>query len=198
MDRRTILGAGVCLLLGCGGGKKIEPTKPDEPAGTVTAAAPPIPLETMRNRVRDRITGTQPTLAVEFGPVLVGLLAQFLLQLVSQCLLSKIKAQHKAINRHPDGTVAKRWKEQVGKSFRVQQAAELKRISEEYRVPQDQIRDWPNEAVDHYVDGAFLAFKNATEAELEEMAHSVQNSEMTLTDDEWRTIGEAARNLSTL
>lgn len=107
---------------------------------------------------------------IEFDPVTIGLLVELLWQLFQACVLNKLLAQHRAINKNPKGKLAGRWKKNVAQAFTEKNpgiaSAEL----------------------DSHVNAAFDAFRKASEPELTEAFRGIQSQAVELTDDDWNRL----------
>ena len=116
-------------------------------------------------------TGTQP---VQFAAVLTGLLVDLLLGVLKQCLLQHVLAQHRAVNRRPDGRVAHLMRAKFEESF-------LKKHPEHDPA-----------AVKAHVDSSIEAFREAGESELIDLYRDQQSKPVDPDDDDWDHAAVAA------
>jgi hypothetical protein len=96
--------------------------------------------------------------AIQFDPTLVSILVPFLAGLVKDCLLQNIRQQHRAINRQPDGRVARTMRANIASSFRA-------------KYP-----DADGQTVDQHVEASIDAFREASVAEITELYKAAHNA----------------------
>ena len=104
---------------------------------------------------------------VGFSAVIAGLLVDLLLGVLKQCLMQHVLAQHRAVNRRPDGRVAMGMRSKFEQVF-------LEKHSEHDEV-----------AVKAHVDSAMEAFREATESEVVDLVRDTQLKPSDPTDDDW-------------
>ena len=177
MMRRSLLFLAMLGVIGCSGRRAAVKMNQPEAGEHPVSAPPPVDLKIVKRRMRDAIEDAQPNLATEFASVAIGLLVEFLVGLISQCLLKHVISQHRAISKNPEGAFARRWKQSIGRQF----------------LEQNPNAD--QETVDHYVESAAVAFRRSTEIELTAIVQGIQNAQVELSDADWERANRTARGL---
>ena len=169
-SRRVMVVGGLAAVVSCS----------KKPEAEVCETLPPaVPLDATKRKLQAAIIAAQPdTLSVQFVEILVGLLVEFLVQLVSQCLLQHILQQHRAINRHPEGSVARRWRDSIALQFSAAHPEQ------------------GTDAAVHYATGAREAFRKATVEEVTEAVQSIHAGIGQLSDVDWNRASQTAREIT--
>ncbi len=95
---------------------------------------------------------------IQFDPALIAILVPFLVGLVKDCLLQNVLQQHRAVNRRPDGRVAKSMRTNIAESFRAKYA------------------DADETTVDQHVEASIDAFREASVLEVTELYKDAQHA----------------------
>lgn len=191
MNRRTwLIGIGAASLAGCvkhGDHQQRSPSPVDE-AGD---ADEPVPMsdeefesfqaglrrEKIHGTVQAAIEAEAPTVGFVLVPILVAALVSYLVQIMGNCLLKNVLAQHRAINRNPTGSMARTWKEHVATAFQ-----EKNPLSDQSDVTA-------------HVTAAFEAFRNASR---EDVTQAVQQASQLPQDADWGHAANTADKLKKL
>lgn len=164
----ALMAAGLLSLAGC----RREPVPALEGRDLIAAIKR---RETAVLGMQRAIENQGPDLKVKFIPPLLGLLIPFLCQMLVKCLLPQVLKQHRAIDRSPAGPIATRWKARVGEEFLRKYTGSV-----------------GSSDVARHVEGAFEAFRKASEQELTETVIALQ---AVPTDADWDAAG-LARDLA--
>lgn len=88
---------------------------------------------------------------IQFDPALLAILVPFLGGLIKDCLLQNVLQQHRAVNRSPDGRVAKSMRQNIAEAFR------------------DKHPESDADTVEKHVEASIDAFREASVAEVTEL-----------------------------
>lgn len=120
-----------------------------------------------RERVIGKIQHQHVESPIEFDPVLAGLLVSFLFGVLKQCLLQNVLAQHRAVNRRPNGAVAQKMRQKLSAGF-----------SQSHP-------DADHVAVIAHCESAMKSFREATTEEIVRLYQEQQTTPANLDEVDW-------------